>query len=329
MFFRAKGGKKLPINIRIINGDTVYQPAIVGELKWGTQRFGSPGKVTFEAVKDDKLNFQEGSAVQVYVDDTLIFLGYVFEKKRTKGETIFVTAYDQLRYLKNKDVRQFENKKASEIIKVIAANFSLNCGYIADTAWVIQSLIADDKTLFDTIEDALYQTLANTKKMYALYDDVGKLTLRNVEDLRLNILITDETAQDFDYTTSIDSETYNQVKLVYENKRKGIRQVEVAKDASNIKKWGLLQCVEKADNELGLASKANALLSLYNKKTRKLSIKNAFGDINVRAGCSVNVSLNLGDIIVNQYFICETVTHSFKADMHLMDITLRGADFIV
>ncbi|MPN46164.1 hypothetical protein SDC9_193747 [bioreactor metagenome] len=49
----------------------------------------------------------------------------------------------------------------------------------------------------------------------------------------------------------------------------------------------------------------------------------------MRAGSSINVSLNLGDIIVNQYFICEAVTHSFKADMHLMDVTLRGADFIV
>lgn len=317
------------VNIRIINGDTAYEPVIVGEVKWSTERFGSPGKLTFEVVKDGNLNFQEGNAVQLYVDESPIFLGYVFEKKRSKGETISVTAYDQLRYLKNKDVKQFENKKASEIVKSIAANFSLDCGNIVDTGWVIESLIEDDKTLFDTIEEALYQTLTNTKEMYVLYDDFGKLTLKNVENMRLNILMTDETAEDFQYITSIDSETYNQVKLVYENKRKGIREVYVVKDPLNIGNWGLLQCVEKTDSEIGLDSKANALLSLYNKKTRKLSLKNAFGDVKVRAGCSINVSLNLGDVIVNQYFICEAVTHSFKSDMHLMDITLRGADFIV
>lgn len=317
------------VNIRIINADTAYEPVIVGEVKWSTERFGSPGKLTFEVVKDENLNFQEGNAVELMVDGVDIFLGYVFEKKRSKGDTISVTAYDQIRYLKNKDVRQFENKKASEIIKSIAANFSLDCGEIADTGWVIESLIEDDKTLFDTIEEALFQTLTNTKVMYVLYDDFGKLTLKNVESMCLNILVTDETAEDFQYITSIDSQTYNQVKLVYENKRRGIREVYVAKDPLNINKWGLLQCVEKAESEVGLASKANALLSLYNNKTRKLSLKNAFGDANVRAGCSINVSLNLGDIIVNQYFICEAVTHSFKADMHLMDITLRGADFIV
>ncbi|MGE4214841.1 MAG: hydrolase [Anaerotignaceae bacterium] len=317
------------VNIRIINGDIAYEPVIVGEVKLSTERFGSPGKLAFEVVKDGSLNFQEGNVVELRVDGEDIFLGYVFEKKRSKGETISVTAYDQLRYLKNKDVRQFENKKASEIIKLIAANFSLDCGDIADTGWVIESLIEDDKTLFDTIQEALYQTLTNTKAMFVLYDDFGKLTLKNVENMRLNILMTDKTAEDFQYWTSIDSETYNQVKLVYENKRRGIRQVSVAKDPSNINNWGLLQCVEKTDSEIGLATKANALLSLYNKKTRKLSLKNAFGDAKVQAGCSINVSLSLGDITVNQYFICEAVTHNFKADMHLMDITLRGADFIV
>lgn len=315
--------------IRIINGNTTYEPVITGEVKLSTERFGSPGKLTFEVVKDGIINFQEGNAVQFRVDDVDIFLGYVFEKKRSKGETISVTAYDQLRYLKNKDVKQFENKKASQIVKSLAADFRLNCGEIADTGWVIEGLIEDNKTLFDMIQDALDETLTNTKVMYVLYDNFGKLTLKNVQDMRLNILMTDKTAEDFDYSTSIDSETYNQIKLYYDNKDTGLREIYMAKDGSNISNWGLLQYVEKADSNIGLPSKANALLSLYDKKTRKLSLKNAFGDIRVRAGCGIAVSLGLGDINVNQYFICEAVTHTFKADMHLMDISLRGADFIV
>lgn len=317
------------LNIRIINGNTSYEPVVVGEVKLSTERYGSPGKLTFEVVKDEKLSFQEGNAVQLYVDETPIFLGYVFEKKRSKAETISVTAYDQLRYLKNKDVKQFENMKASEIVKSLASNFFLDCGEIADTKWVIELLVEDNKTLFDMIQDALDATLTNTKVMYVLYDDFGKLTLKNVEDMKLNVLITDETAEDFDYTTSIDSETYNQIKIVYANEETGTRDVYVAKDSGNIENWGLLQYVEKVDSDIGITNKVNALLSLYNKKTRRLSIKNVFGDKRVRAGCGVSVSLNLGDVAVNQYFICEAVTHSFKADMHLMDITLRGADFIV
>ena len=71
----------------------------------------------------------------------------------------------------------------------------------------------------------------------------------------------------------------------------------------------------------------NSLLTLYNKKTRRLSLKNVFGDIRVRGGSSISVSLNLGDIQVNQYFICESVTHTFKEGMHFMDISLKGSDF--
>ena len=53
--------------------------------------------------------------------------------------------------------------------------------------------------------------------MYVLYDDVGKLTLRNVEDMKLNVMIDDETAQDYDFTVSIDKDTYNQIKLFRAN----------------------------------------------------------------------------------------------------------------
>ena len=39
---------------------------------------------------------------------------------------------------------------------------------------------------------------------------------------------------------------------------------------------------------------ADQLLEKYNRKTKKLSVKNAFGDIQVRAGCLIPVMLDLG-----------------------------------
>ena len=90
---------------------------------------------------------------------------------------------------------------------------------------------------------------------------------------------------------------------------------------------GVLQYYEKVNNPENAINKVNSLLTLYNKKTRRLSLKNVFGDIRVRGGSSISVSLNLGDIQVNQYFICESVTHTFKEGMHFMDISLKGSDF--
>jgi len=77
------------------------------------------------------------------------------------------------------------------------------------------------------------------------------------------------------------------------------------------------------------AAKANALLSLYNSKTRKLRIKKAFGDVRIRAGSLIPVSLNLGDIVSNTFMLVEKVSHTFKESEHFMDLTLRGGEFIV
>lgn len=315
------------LDLVIINNDVVYHPVLSGDVKWSLERQGSPGKLTFEVVKDEIINFQEGNKVILDVDGKDVFLGYVFEKKRNKSETISVTAYDQLRYLKNKDSLIFENKKASEIITYIVQTYNLKSGDIMDTEYVIPTELFDNKTLFDIIQETLDVTYENNKKKFVLYDDFGKITLKSINDMKLDVLIYDEVLEDYDYTSSIDSETYNQIKLVVSDTKNKTIQDKVFEDKENIKKWGVLQYLEKVDDMNGANIKAQNLLDTYNKKTRTLSLSNVFGDIRVRGGSSISVSLNLGDIQVNQYFICESVTHTFKEGMHFMDISLKGSDF--
>ena len=40
------------------------------------------------------------------------------------------------------------------------------------------------------------------------------------------------------------------------------------------------------------------------------------------------VSLNLGDIIANQYLMAEKVVFTFKEDENMMDLTLVGGEFV-
>lgn len=47
----------------------------------------------------------------------------------------------------------------------------------------------------------------------------------------------------------------------------------MAKDSSNIEKWGVLQYFDTIDEKTNGAVKARALLDLYNQKTRSLEIK--------------------------------------------------------
>lgn len=312
----------------IQNGSKIYDPVVEGEINWETVRKGTPGKLTFNVVNDGRIELQEGNAVRFKVNNQNVFFGFVFTKKQTKENIISVTAYDQLRYLKNKDTYVYAKKTASDVIKMIAKDFKLNLGTIENTGYVIASRVEDNKTLFDIIQNALDITLQNTKKMYVLYDDFGKLTLKNIENMKLNIVIDKETAEDFDYTSSIDEETYNKVKLVFENKDKGKRKVYIAQDSNNINKWGVLQYFDTLKEGEDGKTKANALLSLYNKKTRRLTIRNAIGDVRVRAGTMVIVNLNIGDLKLQNYMIVEEARHRFAESEHFMDLKLIGGDFV-
>jgi len=312
----------------IQNGGTIYLPAVEDGVVWDTERKGSPGRLSFSVVKDAGLNFQEGNPVSFRQDGKDVFYGFVFTKRRDKGGLIQVTAYDQIRYLKNKDTVREVGVKASGLLKMLAADFRLQCGEIEDTGYTIESIAEDDQSLFDIILGALDETTQATGKLFVLYDDFGKLCLRNIGNMKREFLVDRDVSEDIDYSSSIDSQTYNKVKLTHENSGTGKRDVFIAQDGDAINRWGVLQYYEGVQTETGAAQKADALLKLYNRKTRTLTVKGVLGDVSVRAGTLVPVSLHLGDIVANTFMLAEKVKHTFRENEHLMDLTLIGGDFI-
>lgn len=321
------------IELIITNGSKAYKPVVEEGIEWTTERTGVPGKLTFNILKDDAINFQEGNAVRFKADGKNIFFGYVFSKKRNKDGIITVTAYDQLRYLKNKDTIIYENMTASQVIKMIAEKFYLNTGTLEDTKFIIDSYTEENTSLFDIIENTLKLTLTNKKEMYVFYDDFGKLTLKNISNMYVEengkyLMIDERTSKNFDYSSSIDNDTYNKIKLTYDNEDTGKREVYIAKDTGNINKWGVLQYFDTLSKGENGQAKADALLALYNKKTLNLKITDTLGDTRVRAGSMIIVNLALGDMSVKNFMIAEKVKHTFKLDEHSMDLTLRGGNFI-
>lgn len=308
-------------------------PIIEEGIDWITERRSTPGKLTFNVIKDDAVSFEEGAAVRFKVDDEEVFYGFVFTKKRDKDNIISVTAYDQLRYLNNKDTYVYENKTASQFIQMVASDFSLNTGTIENTNFVIASRVEENTSLFDMIENALDLTLQNTKEMFVLYDDFGKLTLKNISSMYVGesgayLMIDEETGENFEYSSSIDNDTYNKIKLTYDNDETGKREVYIAQDGKHINDWGILQYFDTLSKGENGQAKADALLKLYNKKTRSLKIKKAFGDTRIRAGSMIIVNLSLGDVNLKNFMLVEKVTHTFKLDEHFMDLTLRGGEFV-
>ena len=110
------------------SGTKVYQPVVQEGIEWSTERKNTPGKLVFKVLYDNILDFSEGSPVRMKVDGDNVFFGFVFKQQRSKDKIITVTAYDQLRYLKNKDTKVYENKTASQFVKMIADDYALNLG---------------------------------------------------------------------------------------------------------------------------------------------------------------------------------------------------------
>ena len=307
------------------NGKVFSPPVEEGvQIEW--ERTGSPGKLTFTTIKvyDFDMSFQEGDPVCFYYDNKPVFMGYVFSKKRDREHRIEVTCYDQLRYLKNKYTYAWENKTATQIVKALCADFNLQTGAMDNTAYVIPAIAEENISALDIVLDVLEETLLNTGNMFVLYDDFGKLQVKNIENMVSTTLIYEDSAENFDYSSSIDDETYNSIVLYYKGEDESIK-LFTASSPATIKQWGTLRYFEEVKTPTIGQNKANALLKLYNKKTRELKVTGAFGDISVRGGTLIPIKLDLGDITTNNYMVVEKVTHKFENDQHTMDLTLEGA----
>lgn len=312
------------MRLTIQHDSQVYEPPVEESVKIEWERVGSPGKLTFTTIKCDGLNFAEGDAVCFYYDDKQLFKGYVFTKKRDKEHHIKVTCYDQVRYLKNKYTYGFEKQTATQIIQSLCKDFNLNTGTMDNTQYVIPSLLEENISAIDIISTALEETLLNTGNMFVLYDDFGKLTVKNVSEMKSSTLIYEDSAENFDYSSSIDDETYDSIVLYYKNEDNSMK-VFNAYSPSKISEWGTLRYFEEVKNPSIGKNKANNLLNLYCRKTRELKISGAFGDVEVRGGTLIPVKLNLGDIETNNYMLVDKVTHIFDYDHYTMDLTVSGS----
>lgn len=300
--------------------------SIVEKVEYTTNRTGSPGTLKFTLLKSGDVSFVEGDVVVFSIDNTTIFSGWVFTKSKDRWGVIDVTCYDQIRYLKAKASYSFYGLSAGEIIQQIAEDFELNVGTLQDTGYKIPSLIEEEQSCIDIINEAVNQTLLNTGKLYVFFDDAGKLSLAAADSMVNNNLIGDGSlVTDYTYKTDIDKDTYNSIKLVQPNEESGGVDAYIAQDSDNIKRWGLLQLYQTVDNDLNTAqikAQAEATLTYYNRRMRTLSIE-SLGIVGLNAGQMIFVKIdNLGDINLNKYMLVEKATHTFENDLHTMSLDL-------
>lgn len=302
---------------------------LITELKWDTTLESQPGKLTFTYLDDNKVTINEGSPVSFKVDGKGVFFGYIFKRGKKKDEQVPVTAYDQMRYLKNKDTYVTSNLSASQVFSKVCNDFGLKSTIKDATSYIVSPRVHDNKSLFEIIQFGIDETLIKTGNWFMIRDNFGTMEFISINNMKTDLFIGDASLlTNFDYESSIDDDSYNQIKLIKENKETKKREIYIVKDSNTIKQWGLLQYFEKMDenaNTAQIKERAEMILKLKNRVTKKLKLE-CLGDLKVAAGSGVILGIsdleNEG-ITINQYFMVTSCTHTFKNDLHTMQLEVQ------
>lgn len=192
------------------------------------------------------------------------------------------------------------------------------------TKYKPDACLHDGKTLYTIIERGMNLASLYDKKKYFIRDDFGTIIWSELGEEKTNIQLGDSSyVNSYTYEKSIDQDVYNQVKLYRDNEKSGKRDVWIVKDSNNIKKWGLLQFLKKADdsdNASKIKEQAQNYLKKYNAEVETLKLE-ADGIVDVVAGRGIKFVLARENI--NKWMWVKAATHRFTKYSHTMELEVE------
>ena len=122
------------------------------------------------------MKIANGSIISFIVNGKGIFFGYVFTIGTDATETYKITAYDQMRYLKNEEVYVTQNLTSSQIFEKVCQDNQLRFQVKVPSGYIPSAYLHDKKTLYEIINRG--RRLANIyeNKQYYITDEFGTLT---------------------------------------------------------------------------------------------------------------------------------------------------------
>lgn len=305
----------------VLTGEVWDLAPVVKRFNLGSKRSGSPSKLEVELLST--MDFPEGSMIALTAGTHKLFYGYLFRIRRNKNGKHLLTFFDQKKYLLRKETYVFQNSTLPNIITSIAKDFELKVGKLVGPSAKMPTMIKEDKTALDIIEESIDQILVQTGELTVFWDDYGELRLDYPKNLAiLTILGEGSIVTDFDYERSIE-DSANVVKLLHEDSESGKRTMYHFIDSNNIKKWGKLQYFKVVDENLNVAQINNMgqmLIKLKNKPKETIKLSMSVGDFDFIAGRSAYV--DLPEIKVKGWYLLESVEHKVTASSHTMEVEL-------
>jgi len=301
---------------------------LAGTITHQTTLNGQPGKLTVTLQRDpnEKLRVACGNMLEFIVDGAGIFKGYVFTMDGEETGTYKILAYDQMRYLRNKEIYITSEMTASEIFEQICAdNLQISqWEVVTPTSHVAPAYFHENKMLYEIIKYGIDQAIIHENDYYFVKDNFGTLQFTSLSKELTNLMIGDGSLlTGYTYEISIDKDTYNVIKGYVADEKKGSFSTWITKPVASQALWGKLQLLDKAPeglNEAQLADRAEQLLKLHNRETKtlKLNIVGLAGRVTdipkLIAGSGFNFQLErLG---INQNMWVTSAVHNYEKDYH-------------
>lgn len=273
---------------------------LASNVKWTTDVDYSAGQLTFDLVETNEgFTPKNGDEVRFWWNDAKTFYGRIFDVKYTSDEKFSVTAYDNLRYLKNEDTLVFPSSTLTQRFNQVCQLAKIPHKAKVVTKHKLSPVLNDDKSYFDMLKSSIKEARKANGNHYFVADHYGTVELRKAPYYRTKIILGDKSsAESFTFEKSIDN-AYNAIKVVKTSKKEkakvtATKIVQANKQGNTLQRWGKLQKIEKVTkdktNLAQMKVRASNLLKLYNRQTYKLSI-NCTGNQALRAGNSAYVKL--------------------------------------
>lgn len=311
------------------------------DIRLKTVLKNSCGTLSFKLIHEDcqKL-FINGCRVRLYLDGRCWFCGFIFIRNFKDKHDMQIVAFDFLRYFKSplsymkSQLRTQDGQMgltASEIFQKICTDLAIPCTVVTNATIPVPPQNYDMKTGFNIMEFAINQTLMNSpadnREYFTYYhetnlaQDEGKEDLTQTElfktsgtvefqlrnNLTVDVPITDEMLINYNYESSIDKQSYNEIilykdqktylsktgKTLKNGKKTGTRIVKTASNDLLKGLWGYLPYYHKCPDgytEAQMQNVANQLRDILGRETQSISLS-CYGIIGLRAGHLVGVAI--------------------------------------
>lgn len=312
----------------------VHLDPIVKSVRWSGDIKQAARKLVVDISNTGDLRelymmFEKGGELRLILDGKQeLFRGVIFaDQVNAKGQ-MSLTAYDENIYLtKSKDTKIFRGESASAIIKRLCNEYSIPTGEIQDTGYVIPKLVFREKTLFEMMVMALTETQKQNGQHFWITSKEGKLKLLARKEQKGKwVLENGVNVLDASYSQSIE-ETRTQIKVIGGDAKK--KEISAnAKDSELMKRFGIMQHLEKPEKEMTksqMEQRAKQLLKDLATIDDQARIE-CLGIPEVVAGSCVYVKESVTGILGGYYISADE--HRFENGSHTMSLTLSATDDI-